>query len=58
MSACWRETRSAADANSNENESGPNRFIDAFGAFMVNPSTYKTQLANIQKAADDYWKSR
>jgi ABC-type glycerol-3-phosphate transport system substrate-binding protein len=32
--------------------------LDAFGAFMVNPSTYKTQLANIQKAADDYWKSR
>jgi ABC-type glycerol-3-phosphate transport system substrate-binding protein len=31
--------------------------LDAFGAFMVNPSSYQTQLANIQKAADDYWKN-
>jgi ABC-type glycerol-3-phosphate transport system substrate-binding protein len=31
--------------------------LDAFGAFMVDPSSYQKQLENIQKAADDYWKS-
>jgi multiple sugar transport system substrate-binding protein len=32
--------------------------LDAFGAFMVDPGSYPKQLANIQKAADEYWKSR
>jgi multiple sugar transport system substrate-binding protein len=32
--------------------------LDAFGAFMVDPDSYPKQLANIQKAADEYWKSR
>ncbi|MBO0867553.1 MAG: extracellular solute-binding protein [Micromonosporaceae bacterium] len=29
--------------------------LDAFGAFMVKPSTYMDQLNTIQKAADQYW---
>jgi multiple sugar transport system substrate-binding protein len=32
--------------------------LDAFGAFMVDPDSYPQQLQNIQKAADEYWKSR
>jgi multiple sugar transport system substrate-binding protein len=32
--------------------------LDAFGAFMVDPGSYQKQLENIQKAADEYWKSR
>jgi multiple sugar transport system substrate-binding protein len=32
--------------------------LDGFGAFMVDPSSYKKQLENIQKAADEHWKSR
>lgn len=32
--------------------------LDAFGAFMVDPTSYKKQLENIQKAADEYWKGR
>ena len=32
--------------------------LDAFGAFMVDPDSYQKQLENIQKAADEYWKSR
>lgn len=31
--------------------------LDAFGAFMVKPSTYMDQLQTIQKAADTYWAS-
>lgn len=32
--------------------------LDAFGAFLADPSSYQKQLENIQKAADDYWKTR
>jgi ABC-type glycerol-3-phosphate transport system substrate-binding protein len=31
--------------------------LDAFGAFMVKPSSYMDQLQTIQKAADQYWAS-
>lgn len=30
--------------------------LDGFGAFLAKPASYMTQLQNIQKAADDYWK--
>jgi ABC-type glycerol-3-phosphate transport system substrate-binding protein len=29
--------------------------LDAFGAFVVNPDEYMSQLETIQQAADDYW---
>ncbi len=29
--------------------------LDAFGAFLADPGSYAKQLANIQRAADDYW---
>jgi ABC-type glycerol-3-phosphate transport system substrate-binding protein len=29
--------------------------LDAFGAFVVNPDEYLSQLETIQQAADDYW---
>ncbi|MEJ3745762.1 extracellular solute-binding protein [Actinomycetes bacterium KLBMP 9797] len=32
--------------------------LDAFGAFMADPGSYRKQLENIQKAADEYWKGR
>lgn len=32
--------------------------LDAFGAFMVHPSSYMSQLQTIQKAADSYWSSQ
>jgi multiple sugar transport system substrate-binding protein len=31
--------------------------LDAFGAFMVHPNTYMTQLQTIQAAAQSYWSS-
>jgi ABC-type glycerol-3-phosphate transport system substrate-binding protein len=31
--------------------------LDGFGAFMVHPNTYMTQLQTIQSAAQTYWKS-
>jgi multiple sugar transport system substrate-binding protein len=32
--------------------------LDGFGAFMADPGSYRKQLENIQKAADEYWKNR
>jgi multiple sugar transport system substrate-binding protein len=32
--------------------------LDAFGAFLADPGSYRKQLENIQKASDEYWKSR
>jgi hypothetical protein len=32
--------------------------LDAFGAFLADPGSYRKQLENIQRAADEYWKSR
>jgi multiple sugar transport system substrate-binding protein len=29
--------------------------LDAFGAFVVNPDEYQSQLESIQEVADDYW---
>jgi ABC-type glycerol-3-phosphate transport system substrate-binding protein len=29
--------------------------LDAFGAFVVNPDEYPSQLETLQQAADDYW---
>lgn len=29
--------------------------LDAFGAFVVNPDDYQSQLESIQQVADDYW---
>jgi multiple sugar transport system substrate-binding protein len=31
--------------------------LDGLGAFMANPASYQTQLANMQKAQDEYWKT-
>lgn len=32
--------------------------LDGFGAFMVDTGSYQKQLENIQKASDEYWKTR